>query len=153
MGESSPGSFRRWLGNLDPEELAENQGITEAAMAIVSRAVYRAAQSPVLARLDEGQPVLPLSARVRGARRAAAYIQRVGPGDILRVHRDYDSPYRNSTYLEGDGRRIGYLSPPDAPALGPEIDAGTTIRARVDAVEATEDGGTILQLFLTEVTD
>jgi helicase len=146
--DTSPSGFRRWLGNIDPEDLAENQGIPEEALGLVSRAVYRTTQSTVLSRLDEGQPILPLSCRVRGLRRASAYIQLLSPGDILEVRRDYDSPYRNATYLDWQARNVGYLSPPDALAVAPEIDAGVAVVARIEAIESTDGGGSVLQATL-----
>jgi hypothetical protein len=69
-------------------------------------------------------------------------------GQSLRVRRDYDSPYRNATYLENDGRLIAYLAPPDALAVGPEIDAGSAVEARVREKTTAADGSQTLVLDL-----
>src|SRR6266536_2873775 len=47
-----PAAFRSCLGDLNPEELVEEYGVPEAALAEVSRAIFRSAHSAALARLD-----------------------------------------------------------------------------------------------------
>jgi ERCC4-related helicase len=147
-GESSVAKFRRWLGDLDPEELAEERGVSEAALPNLRRAIFRTTHSQALARLDEGRPLLPLIVSVRVSRRAMVDIGALKPDLILDVARDYDSAYRNATRVQSDGRIIGYLRLSDALVVGPELDAGTDVEARVLAVRA--DGGrALLDLELT----
>jgi hypothetical protein len=126
-----PASFRRWVGDLEPEELVEEYGVPEAALAEVSRAILRSAHSSALARLDEGRPLLPLVTEVRVFRRSAGILGRLRPDDILDVRRDYYSAYRNDTLVETEGQQLGYLRRSDAQALAPELDAGMRVHARL----------------------
>jgi hypothetical protein len=77
----------RWVGNLDPEELVEEHGVPETALAEVRRVILRSAHSTALARLDEGRPLLPLITEIR----------------------DYYSAYRNDTLVGTEGQQLGYL--------------------------------------------
>ena len=131
--------FRRWLGDLDPEELAEEFAVPEAAVSGLSRAIFRGTQNPILTRLDQGQPLFPMTARVRVSPAAAAIMGAVRPEERLGIHRDYSSPYRNATYVTAQGQRIGYMRLSDALVVGPEVDAGASLVGRLRAVE--EGGG------------
>jgi helicase len=149
-GETSAGGFRRWLGDLDPEELAEDHGVPETALANLSRAIFRRTQNPALTRLDEGQPLFPLPVTIRASRRADAVLGSLLPGQVFNVARDYDSPYRNSTYVETGGHTLGYLRLADALVVAPEVDAGTEIVARLISVDKADGARTTLQLELDE---
>jgi hypothetical protein len=148
--ETSPGGFRRWLGNLDPEELAEDHGVPEASLTTLSRAIFRRTQNPALARLDEGQPLLPLVVTIRVSRSGAAVIGALRPGETLIVARDYESPYRNATYVQSEGHMLGYLRLGDALLVAPELDAGLAVEANFLSVEAADADRPRLNLELRE---
>ncbi len=144
--DTDPAAFRAWLGELNPEELVEEYGVPEAALADVSRAILRSAHSAALDRLDEGRPLLPLTVRMRAFRQSASILGRLRPGDELDVRRDYQSPYRNATLLQSQGQFLGYLRRSDGQALAPELDAGMHVDARLRSVGQDTAGRTLLEV-------
>jgi len=81
--EPSPSGLRRWLGDLNPEELMEDYDIPAGVFADVSRALLRVRQSPALARLDEGIPLFPLTTGVRAFRRARGVVASLRSDTVL----------------------------------------------------------------------
>jgi hypothetical protein len=148
--EPNPRDLRRWLGDLNPEELMEEYEIPASVLADVSRALLRVSQSPALARLDEGTPLLPLTTGVRAFRRALPMVGSLRADGRLRLRRDYDSPHRNATVVEADGQVLGYLRRTDAQAVAPELDAGLSVEARLLTVEERPDGRPWLNIELFE---
>jgi superfamily II DNA/RNA helicase len=148
--EPNPRDLRRWLGDLNPEELTEEYEIPASVLADVSRALLRVSQSPTLSRLDEGTPLLPLTTGVRAFRRALPVVRSIGSEGGLRLRRDYDSPHRNATMVEGRGQVIGYLRRRDAQAVAPELDAGLSVAAHLLTIEERPDGRPWLSIELLE---
>lgn len=145
--------FRRWLGDVQPESLVEEYGLPEAALPDLNRALLRSARSPILARLDQGEPLLPFNAVVRALRRSTGLVSSLLPDAVMQVRRDYDSPYRNSTRLDSMGQTIAYLRRGDAQVVAPEIDAGMEVEARLVSIARDESGPTVLTVRLQQLAE
>lgn len=141
--------FRRWLADLNPEELVEEYGVPESALADVSKAMLRTGQSEHLDRLDDGLPILPMTTVVNVFRRAQSLISPLVPGAALSLRRDFDSPYRNAISLHAQGQTLGYLRRTDAQAVAPELDSGIAIDAALISTEVAESGRTRAEVRLT----
>jgi hypothetical protein len=148
--ESDVRGFRRWLADLDPDELSEEYGISESVFAEASRAIVRSARSVALSGLDEGRPLLPMVTSVRAFRRAEVFARRLQSGAVIELRRDYDSPFRNSIRVVSDGQTLGYVHRGDAQALGPELDAGMSVEARVVDIGFEVDDRTVISLAINE---
>lgn len=141
-GESDPRVFRRWLGRLDPESLAERLGLASAELESTARAVLRSQPNELLARLDRGESLLPLQVSCRPLRAMieSGAFYRLSPGDSLRVERDHDSHLnRNSIVLSTSGQRVCFLPTDAARAIAPEIDAGLRTVATIAYVGESPD--------------
>ena len=54
--DRSPADFRRWLGQMDVESLADELNLSEADLDMTARAILRAQPNEHLAKLDKGVP-------------------------------------------------------------------------------------------------
>lgn len=137
--DSSPTGFRRWLGQLDPESLDEEFGLTGVALEATARAVFKSGANEFLARLDVGEDLFPIEVLVRAQRRAVdrGFVGRLSEGDELQLRRDYDSVVnRNAVTVRRDRATLGYLPWAAAQAVAPELDAGIQVRTAVIAIES-----------------
>src|SRR5204862_7719381 len=64
------GQFRRWLGRLDPESVAERLGLVGAELGATAKAILRSQPNDYLASLDTDGELLPLRAACRPVRSA-----------------------------------------------------------------------------------
>lgn len=131
----SPARLRRWLGDLNPEELLEEYGVPLSAVSDLSRALLRVRQSSALTRLDEGEPLFPISTSFRAYRRAQNAAAGLLNSEILELQRDYDSPHRNATLVSHQGNTLGYLRRTDAQVVAPELDAGAVLTCHLSQIE------------------
>lgn len=140
-------AFRRWLGRLDPELVAERLGLTGAELESTARAILKSQPNDYLAKLDSDGELLPLRASCRPVRSAidSGLVYEVASGDGLEVYRDRDSRLnRNAVLLTAAGSSLGYLQADAARALGPELDAGLNVFAEV--VDITAEPGEPLDI-------
>ena len=132
--ERSAADFRRWLGRLDIESLAERLDLSDAELDMTARAVLRAQPNEHLAKLDDGAPLLPLAARCKPLKSAyeSGLVYEVNRGSQLGLRRDRDSRLnRNAVLLTFEDQRLGYLAVDAARALAPDLDAGLLAEATV----------------------
>jgi superfamily II DNA/RNA helicase len=149
----SAASFRRWLGRLNPDYVAERFGLTAAELESTARAILRSQPNDYLQRLDAGEPLLPLRVTCRLQRRALemGYAYDVQVGQVLQVTRDLDSRLnRNSMYVSLNRHQLAYFPADAARALAPEIDAGLAVGARVTSVESENDRPSAVDLEVFE---
>ncbi len=124
--------FRRWLGRLDPDLVAERLGLAGAELESTAKAILKSQPNDYLTALDTTGDLLPLQATCRSVRSAveSGLIYEVEVGDLLDVERDRDSRLnRNAVVISVGGARLGYLQADAARALGPELDAGLEVAA------------------------
>lgn len=137
------GEFRRWLGRLDPDAMAERLGFVGAELESAARAILRSQPNDYLAALDGSGELLPMSAIVRPGRSAidTGIFYEIAVGDLLAVERDRETTLnRNAIVLIADNGPLGNLQVDAARALGPELDAGLVVLAEVTEVRM-EGGG------------
>lgn len=135
--DRSAADFRRWLGRLDVESLAERFNLSGAELDMTARAVLRAQPNEHLAKLDDGAPLLPLATRCKPLKSAyeSGIIYEVEKGTRLGLQRDRDSRLnRNAVLLSFDDQRLGYLPVDAARALAPDLDAGLSAEATVTRI-------------------
>lgn len=151
-GDRSAIRFRRWLGRLDPDSLAERLGLTGAELEATARAVLRAQPNEYLQKLDHSLDLLPLRSECQPLRIAfeSGLVYEVAEGDRLAIQRDRDSRLnRNAVLLTLSGQPFGYLAADAARALAPELDAG--LHAEATVIRAVPDDGAFVNP-LVEVT-
>ena len=142
VGSGPVAAFRRWLGRLDPEGVAERLGLTGAELESTARAILKSQPNDFLAKLDSDGDLLPLRASCRLLRSAtdSGLVYEVSSGDRLEVQRDRDSRLnRNAVLVMVAGSALGYLQADAARALGPELDAGLDVLAEVVDITAEPD--------------
>lgn len=142
-------AFRRWLGRLDPDLVAERLGLTGAELESTARAILKSQPNDYLAKLDSDGELLPLQASCRPVRSAidSGLVYEVASGDGLEVHRDRDSRLnRNAVLLTVAESSLGYLQADAARALGPELDAGLNVLAEV--VDITAEPGEPIDIIV-----
>jgi len=138
-------NFRKWLGRLDPDLLAERLGLTGAELESTARAILKSQPNDYLAKLDSSGELLPLKASCQPVRSAidSGLVFEIASGDSLEVQRNRDSRLnRNAVLIKTAGRTLGYLQVDASRALAPELDTGMTAFAEVVEV-AFEPGGQI----------
>jgi hypothetical protein len=154
-GVSDPALFREWLTRQDPLDLAAVIGATSEQLAELASVLERTRRPTLSADLQRGL-LLPRTGYVAvlaapAARLAASGLRR---GGVVQIVRDYESSLdRNSIRVAVDGEDIGSLDPASSAVLAIEIDAGLLIGAHVSERQATDGGGTLLILYLSEVPD
>lgn len=144
--ESTPRSFRRWLGTLEAEDLADRFGLTGIDLEVTTRAVLRSHTNDYLQRLDRGDPLVPLECVCRPRRAAIeqGLPERIGVDDVLSMQRDLDGGiHRNAVQLLFENEIYGYLPIAAAQAVGPEMDVGLMLQATVVGLEDTPRGAVI----------
>lgn len=132
------GQFRRWLGRLDPESVAERLGLVGAELESTAKAILRSQPNEYLAALDADGELLPLRATCRPTRSAVdtGLFYELKIGDRLEVHRDRESRLnRNAVFLAVKNQRLGYLQADAARALGPELDSGLVAIAEIVGIQ------------------
>ena len=116
--DRSAGQFRRWLGRLDPESVADRLGFVGAELESTAKAILRSQPNDYLAALDTDGLLLPLTATCRPSRFAVdtGLFYELNVGDRLEVARDRESRLnRNAVVLATTGGILGHLQA-DAPA-------------------------------------
>lgn len=135
--DRSAPSFRRWLGRLDPEALAERLGFRGAELESTARAVLRSHPNDLLSALDEDGALLPMTATCRPTRAAidTGVFYELTAGDPVDLVRDRESIInRNAVLVRSEEDAVGYLDLDAARALGPELDAGLRVIAEIRRV-------------------
>jgi len=148
-------SLRRWLGQLDPDAMADELGVSGAALEQTARIAMRAQRNDVLRTYYAGNPLLPVDVTVTTlpSARLAAQTTGVGPGTQLRLRRDYDTTLnRNALLLTHAERPIARVPRPIAQALALYIDSGTTYAVTVTEVSDVDQSGQPLR-FLASVAE
>ena len=140
--EQTPTDFRKWLGQLDVNLLAERFGLVGAELHTTARAVLRAQPNDLFKKLDEGVPLLPLSARCIPLPSAyrSGLIHDIHEGGRLTLQRGLDNLIdRNAVLLTLQGQEFGRLAADVARMLAPDIDAGLHAEATVSQIHKQED--------------
>ncbi len=141
--------FRRWLGRLDPELLAERLDLAGAELESTARAVLKSQPNDYLAKLDSSDELLPIRTSCRPVHSAidSGLVYEITAGDQLVVQRDRDSRLnRNATLLKASGMKLGYLQADASRALGTELDSGLDVFAEV--VEVSAEPGKPIDVIL-----
>ena len=134
---TSPADFRRWLSQRNPDSLHEDLGLTGIELESTARAVLRSQTNKYLTELEVTGDVLPLETDCAPSGHAIerGLLYDLEIGDEVRLVRDRDSQLnRNAIYVMIGNQRFGYLSADAAQALGPELDSGRGVRARVTRI-------------------
>ncbi len=134
VGPGPVAAFRRWLGRLDPDLVAERLGFTGVELESTAKAILKLQPNDYLANLDSHGELLPLQASCRPVRSAiqSGLFYQIARGGGLEVHRDIDSRLnRNAVLISAAGASLGYLQADAARALGPELDAGLDVLAEI----------------------
>ena len=150
--QRAPESVRRWLSQLDPEDLITQFGVQPSVAASAARAILRSTRSELLD-LYEAGTLLPRTVTVQLSRaaRAAGVLDDVEPGSDLTLTRDYFSQItRNSVAVEAAGIRLGYLPWELSQVLAVEIDAGRSFGAKL-ATEGTNERADAISIDLSQI--
>jgi helicase len=132
--ESELGSFRRWLAQIDVDQLREDFGLSGPLLEEAARVLSQVQRNDLLARIDEGAPLLPLTIEAPVLRYAfrTGLIGSLTEGTSLEVHRDLDDRLnRNAIYLAINGERLCFLPRAYAQLLAPEVDTGLALEAKL----------------------
>ena len=151
-GERDAGQFRRWLGRLAPDSLAERLSLTGSELEATARAVLRSQPNEYLRRLDQGNDLLPLTSECHVLRFALAsgLAYEATQGTHLTIQRDHDSRLnRNAVLLSLGGQPFAYLAADAARALAPELDAGLQVEATIVRAPLYDDtnANPLVELF------
>jgi hypothetical protein len=134
QGESDLRSFRRWLAEIDTDQLREDFDISGPLLEEAARVLSQVERNDLLARIDEDSPLLPLTIEAPILRYAfrTGLIGSITEGTPLEVHRDLDDRLnRNAMYIAINGERLCYLPRTYAQLLAPEVDTGLAIRGQL----------------------
>ncbi len=147
--EISPASFRRWIGQLDPDVLENEFGFTGVGLETTARAVFKSGINPYLVALDSDRDIFPMEAVVRPQRRAVdrGVVARLAVGDSLRIVRDYESTInRNAVVLYRNDDAVGYLPWTAAQAVAVEVDTGLLLQGLVTEIGPAPTETTLIRV-------
>jgi hypothetical protein len=153
--EHSMRALRRWLGNLNLEDLTGDFGSSPGRLEAASRMITRADGNGHLRDFYRGADLFPLEIglRIRFREGANDVEARLLRGETrIDVQRDYESPYRNAMRIHIPGVKPIRLRREYADVLALEADAGRAITASVADVARQEDVVT-LQLTIRDSAD
>jgi len=137
----TPGTLRRWLARLDPDDLIDQFGVQPAVAASAARAILRSTRSDLLNQYEAGT-LLPRRVTISASRaaRESGVLDDLPPGSDVALVRDLGSPVnRNSIAVEAMGQRVGYLPWEVSEVLAVEMDAGREFRATRVTIGADAD--------------
>jgi hypothetical protein len=145
-------SLRRWLGQLDPDAMADELGVTGVALEQTARVAMRAQRNELLRAYYAGEGLLPLSVTVTTTQvgRLSSYTAGINERTQLGLRRDYDSTFnRNAILLIHSGHAIARVPRPIAQAIALYMDSGTTYAATVTRVNELDQNGQPLRLLIS----
>jgi len=137
-------SLRRWLGELDPDTLAEDLGVSGAALEQTARVAMRAQRNDLLRRYYSGEPLLPMTFTISTSRsaRRGAHTSGIRMDTQLSLERDYDSTLnRNALLLTYASRPVARVPRLVAQALALYIDSNIEYTATVTRVSSVDESG------------
>jgi superfamily II DNA/RNA helicase len=137
-------SLRRWLGQLDPDALSDELGISGPALEQTARVAMRAQRNDLLREYYADGTLSPLSVTITTSRtaRLGAHTAGITAGTQLGLRRDYDSALnRNALLLIHAGYAIARLPRPIAQAIALYIDSGAEYFANVTKVSNVDENG------------
>jgi len=132
--ERSVSQFRRWLGRLDPDAMAERLGLSGAELESTAKAILRSQPNEYLQALDSDGEMFPMRAAVRPTRSAVdtGLFYEIDSDEHVELRRDRETTLnRNAILVLARDQRLGYLQADAARAIGPELDAGLHVAANV----------------------
>ncbi|MCD2191465.1 DEAD/DEAH box helicase [Actinomycetospora soli] len=137
-----PGSFRRWLRNLDVETLSDLVGVTDVALEQTAKVVTKAEGNESLRQYYRGNDLFPMSGLAYSSRyaRERGLLNTLSDGDALQLRRDYDSTLnRNSIDLFRGSVNIARLPRQMSQVLALLLDVGSRFACTVTEVVGVDD--------------